>query len=182
MPDWQQSLTMDLKRAGNLLVLVGDFQPAFGGSHFNLTHPKTAIEEGVPTCSPLNPRVYSAFYQAVTQCLIAACHDLSEGGLAVAAAEMVIGGRLGAKLDMGDEPDALRTVFGETSGCLLVEITPDHLATFRSIMKVMPYRLIGTVGSNPALQIVQQGKTILDVNMNSLLHAWKDGIANGQEV
>ena len=101
MPDWEQALTMDLKHVGNLLYLVGDFQPAFGGSHFNLANPQSSVQESVPVCSPINPEVYRKLYAAVTSRLIVSCHDLSEGGLAVAAAEMIIGGRLGAKLIIG---------------------------------------------------------------------------------
>ena len=37
IPDWKQALTMDFKMAGNQVYLVGDFQPSFGGSHYNLT-------------------------------------------------------------------------------------------------------------------------------------------------
>lgn len=180
MPDWEQALTMDLKRAGNLLFLVGDFQPAFGGSHFNLANSQASVQEGVPRCSAINPEVYCAFYKAVVQRLVASCHDLSEGGLAVAAAEMIIGGRLGAKLELGDEPDSLRALFGETSGCLLVEITPSQQETFCAVMGKLPYRLIGTVESNPALQVFRQEKDILDVNLSSLLNAWKDGWIEGQ--
>jgi phosphoribosylformylglycinamidine synthase len=179
MPDWEGSLTMDLKRAGNLLCLIGDFQPAFGGSHFNLANPQAVVQEGVPRCSTINPEVYRAFYTAVTRRLVASCHDLSEGGLAVTAAEMIIAGRLGAKLELEEEPDPLRTLFGETSGCLLVEIAPADRETFRAVMGSLPCRWIGTVESSPALQVDRQGKNILDVNLNRLLRAWKDGVVEG---
>ena len=47
-------------------------------------------------------------------------------------------------------------------------------------MGKLPYRLIGTVESNPALQVFRQEKDILDVNLSSLLNAWKDGWIEGQ--
>lgn len=180
MPDWEQALTMDLKRPGNLLFLVGDFQPAFGGSHFNLANSQTTIQEGVPVCSEINPKVYRAFYQAVTRHLVAACHDLSEGGLGVTAAEMIIAGRLGATLELGDHLDPLRDLFGETSGCLLVEITPENEAEFRSLLDTLPCRRIGTVENNPALHVINKGKDILSLNLSSLLGAWKEGKVEGQ--
>lgn len=180
MPDWQQSLTMDLKQADDLLFLVGDFQPAFGGSHFNLANSDTKIDEGVPVCSPLNPTVYRAFYRAVSQGLAAACHDLSEGGLAVAISEMMIGGRLGAALDLGDQPDALRLLFGETSGCLLVEVSPNNKETFQSMMDDLPCRLIGRVESNPLLSVRHTGGEILSMPLSRLLNAWKEGIVEGK--
>lgn len=179
MPDWQQAVTMDLKQAGHLLFRVGDFQPAFGGSHFNLVNPRKAIEEGVPHCSQINPRVYHALYQAISQHLIAACHDLSEGGLAVAIAEMCMAGRLGVHVELDPQSDSLHTLFGETSGCLLVEIDPVHQETFREVMGKLPYRQIGIVTGDPGLQVLHQGNTILDVGIASLLRAWKEGIVEG---
>ncbi len=182
MPDWEQALTMDLKQAGNLLFLVGDFQPAFGGSHFNLANPEMIIQEGVPVCSEINPALYRAYHEAVTHRLVAACHDLSEGGLAVSAAEMMMAGRLGAKLELGDLPDPLRELFGETSGCLLVEIAPSNEEAFRLLMGKLPCRQIGTVESNPILRVIKKGKDILSSGISDLLRAWKEGKVEGQAV
>jgi phosphoribosylformylglycinamidine synthase subunit PurSL len=174
MPDWEQSLTMDLKRAGNLLFLVGEFQPVFGGSHYNLIHPEAPINEGVPVCSPVNPDIYGAIYSTITRGLVASCHDLSEGGLAVAAAEMCMGGRLGARLDLIDQLDPLRVLFGETGGCLLVEVSPVHCDLFYSLMGRLPWRQIGMVESNPVLHAVNQEKDILSLDLSQLLAAWKN--------
>jgi len=175
MSDWEQSITMDLKKAGNLLLLVGDFQPAFGGSHYNLVNPKLPIDEGVPACSLVNPDVYRAFYNAVTRGLVASCHDLSEGGLAVAAAEMCIAGRKGARLEPGDSDDMLRILFGETGGCLLVEIAPASLDLFTSIMGRLPWRKIGEVESSPVLHTVNNGNDCISISLTRMLGAWKDG-------
>jgi phosphoribosylformylglycinamidine synthase II len=174
MPDWEQSLTMDLKKAGNLLYLVGDFNPAFGGSHFNLVNSKSVIEESIPLCSELNPDLYRTFYRAIEQRLIAACHDLSEGGLAVTVSEMMIAGRMGVKLDLGNDPDPLRTLFGETSGCLLVEVPQENKAAFEIIMGTLPCRLLGTVENNPILHVTHNTRTLMDIALPKLLSAWKD--------
>jgi phosphoribosylformylglycinamidine synthase len=174
MPDWQQSMTMDFKAAGDLLYLVGYFRPAFGGSHFNLVNPKTPIEESIPVCTVQNPRNYRTFYQAIHNRLIAACHDLSEGGLAVSASECCIAGRLGANLELGADVDPLRTLFGETSGCFLVEVPQQHKAALEKIVHGMSYRLIGTVESEPTLHVKNQGRPLLDIPVSSLVSAWVD--------
>ena len=175
MPDWEQSITMDMKKTENLLLLVGDFQPVFGGSHFNLVNPQQTVEEGVPACSLVNPDTYRAFYKAVTRGLVAACHDLSEGGLAVTAAEMCLAGRKGARLDLTETEDPLRVLFGETGGCLLVEIAPASLDLFASLMGKLPWRRIGEVESNPVLRAVHGTKDCMSISLTRLLGAWKDG-------
>ena len=176
MPDWQQAITMDFKQAGDLLYLIGDHNPAFGGSHFNLVNKDRIIEEGVPVCSQLNPRLYRTFYTAIRQELVAACHDLSEGGLAVSVSEMMIAGLLGACLDLGANPDPLRAFFGETSGCLLVEISPRHRSAFESIMGTMPFQFLGSVEENPKLKVINDGHPLLEVPLSALLNAWKDRV------
>jgi phosphoribosylformylglycinamidine synthase len=176
LPDWEQALTMDLKQAGDLLYLVGNFDPAFGGSHFNLVNPGSAIAEGVPLCSELNPQLYRTFYRAAQQGLALACHDLSEGGLAVSIAEMSIAGRLGVHLELDalSDVDPLRTLFGETSGCLLVEISPQNKSAFETIMETMPCRLVGSVTADSALHAVHKGITLMNIELADLLNAWKD--------
>ncbi len=175
MPDWEMAVTMDVKQAGDGLFLVGDFQPVFGGSHFNLANPKVSVEEGVPVCSPRNPEVYKAFHEAVKAGLVKACHDLSEGGLAVTAAEMMIAGRRGITLDLVDPDDPVRQLFGETSGCLLVEVSGDHLAAFQQIFENLPCRLLGHVEQEPVLRVTSNGIDLLKSTVPRLLAAWKDG-------
>lgn len=175
MPDWEKSITMDAKQAGNSIFLVGDFQPAFGGSHFNLANPEAAVEEGVPVCSLQNPAVYKAFHAAATTGLVKACHDLSEGGLAVTAAEMAIAGRKGITLELDDQDDPLRSLYGETSGCLLVEVSPEHQMKFMQTMGNLPSRQIGRVEMQPVLCVKSHGNDLFSLPLSRLLTAWKDG-------
>ncbi len=153
MKDVTEAVTMDLKEAGNELHLVGKFVPTFGGSHFSMITSQFE-NEPVPTVNETTPQVYKALHQAIKAKLIRSCHDLSEGGLAVTAAEMCIGGRLGLDLTLAVAPHQTpRILFGETTGCLLVEIAPANVAAFESIFKGLPFVKIGQVTSDPALQL-----------------------------
>lgn len=142
MDDVSKAITMDLKSPGNLLYLVGSMHPAPGTAH-------------VPGVEPHIPNLYRALHLAITQGLVRACHDLSEGGLAVAAAEMCIGGRLGLTLDPPPSPAAC---FAETNGCLLAEIAPAAEADFRALFGDLPLTKIGVVTEAPVLKIA--GDTI----------------------
>jgi len=104
--DAGKCVTMDLKRAGNALYQVGLTRPELGGSHFALVH---GLSGGVVphVDAPLAKRTFQALHQAIYGGLVRACHDLSEGGLAVAAAEMALAGGLGARLFLGRVPHAL---------------------------------------------------------------------------
>jgi phosphoribosylformylglycinamidine synthase II len=170
MPDVTCAVTMDLKQAGDQLYLVGDFQPVFGGSHFLLVT-SSATTESIPDLSPVTPRVYQAIHQMISNRLVRACHDLSEGGLAVSAAEMCIGGRLGLCLDL-PAGDPLRTLYGETNGCLLVEVAPGRSAEFEAAFSGLPLQKVGLVQADPKLTIVFDAKPHLSLSINELLSAW----------
>ena len=74
-------------------------------------------------------------------------------GLAVAAAEMCIGGRVGLDLTLNIAPhQPPRILFGETTGCLLVEIAPADVGAFESVFSGLPFVKIGQVTSDLILQ------------------------------
>jgi phosphoribosylformylglycinamidine synthase len=145
MDDVTKAVTMDLKEAGNAIYLIGDFAPVFGGSHFD-----TTINEAIPHVSEITPQVYKKLHNAINAGLIRSAHDLSEGGLAVAAAEMCIGGRMGLDIT---PPLTTRDLFGETTGCLLVEVSPANIARFEENFKDLPFKKLGHVISELVLKL-----------------------------
>jgi phosphoribosylformylglycinamidine synthase len=171
--DVSQSVTMDLKEAGNVVYLVGEFAPTFGGSHFNLTvdDGRQTVNEPIPAPSKLAPQVYAALHSAIQQGWVRSAHDLSEGGLAVAAAEMCIGGRLGLELSL-ESDDPLRSLFGETNGCLLVEVEPKNTAAFEKLLEKLPKLRIANVAKKPALSVVNQKQTLFSLPVAELVSAW----------
>ena len=93
VPDVWRCVSMDLKGSGNELFLIGVTPEDMGGSHFNLVHELQGGE--VPHVNVTTARgTYGRLHDAMQRRLIRSCHDLSEGGLAVAVAEMVIAGEV----------------------------------------------------------------------------------------
>lgn len=173
---WDQAVSMDLKQAGNLIYLVGRFQPVLGGSHFNLVCDPDLRQtgDGIPALHPDTHAVYTALHHAMRGHLVSACHDLSEGGLAVAAAEMSIGGGLGMALrfDNAQTGEAMRTLFGETTGCLLVEVAPENQSAFEQCFSGAQCNLLGRVTAEPVLVIRGSGQKWIDTPVESLARAW----------
>jgi phosphoribosylformylglycinamidine synthase len=174
LEDWTCAVTMDLKETGNRLYLVGIFEPTLGGSHFNLVANQDSTD-GVPGCHPVETLVYyRALHSAMQAHRVRACHDLSEGGLSVAAAEMCIGGRLGLDLALpGSDP--LRACFGETTGCLLVEVRGADVQAFESYFKGLRCLQIGVVSPGPdaLLKISCGQQKLVDLPIDGLLAAWR---------
>jgi phosphoribosylformylglycinamidine synthase len=101
--DVSRCVTMDLKEPDNLLFLVGLTLAELGGSHFAMVE---GLSGGnVPKVDPqVAKNTFAAMHRAIHSGLVRACHDLSEGGLAVAAAEMAFAGGLGVKISLADVP------------------------------------------------------------------------------
>lgn len=146
--DVSRSITMDLKEAGNVIYLVGEFPQE---------------QKSVPDVQASTLQVYRALHQAIKNGLVRSAHDLSEGGLAVAAAEMCIGGRLGMDIHMDTS-----ALFRETNGCLLIEVSPVHTSTFENLFVNLPYHNIGTVIQEPTLNI----RGSVSIPVTDLVHAF----------
>ena len=172
MADVGQAVSSDFKRAGNKIVLVGHTAPELGGS---LYHRLLGIEGGrVPRVRLESARLlFQKMHAAILAGCVTASHDLSEGGLAVAVAEMAIGGRLGAAVSLDDVHSSLAEgdliaeerrmldatgivatlLFSESPSRFLVEIAPERLAEFQQILSDVPTKVIGEVTTDPRLTI-----------------------------
>ena len=141
--DVRRCVTMDLKEPGNALYLVGRTTTEMGGSHYHLVH---GIKGGsVPAVDMLiAPRVFRALHSAIQRGLVRSCHDLSEGGLAVAVAEMSFAGGIGADITQTPaEPDVV-ALFAESPSRFLVEVRPQHAAEFEAALGAeVPFLKIG---------------------------------------
>jgi phosphoribosylformylglycinamidine (FGAM) synthase-like enzyme len=108
--------------------------------------------------------LYRKLHQALQQGLIASAHDISEGGLLVAIAESMIGGRVGASLSIKADNE---TLFNETAGRILVSVSSAHSAAFENTFDVRP---IGKVTSDNQLSIEKE-----NIPLDVLIDAWKRG-------
>lgn len=178
--DVEQCVTMDLKAAGNRLYLVGETHHELGGSHLALVNDLTGGV--VPRMDPQKARhIFRALHQAIRTGTVRSCHDLSEGGLAVAAAEMSFAGGLGAHLTLpasSDElPDAA-ALFSESNSRFLVEVPQDQVDAFESCFSEAPFTAIGQVTDSDRLRIDSgSGAALIDSSLESLKQAWQETFA-----
>jgi phosphoribosylformylglycinamidine synthase len=112
--DVSHCVSMDLKEPGNRLYLVGATKNELGGSHFAMVEGLSG-GEAPKVDAKLAKATFLAVHKAIYAGLVRACHDLSEGGLAVAAAEMAFAGGLGAKISLANMP-TLPSPFGRGAG------------------------------------------------------------------
>jgi len=179
--DVRRTVTMDLKEPGNALYLLGRTYPELGGSHYlelfglkGMTVPEVRVEQARTTMNAMS--------RAIQGGLVRACHDLSEGGLCLAAAEMAIAGRIGLRLRLADVPyggpperrldQAL--LFSESNSRFLAEVRPEHREEFEALLTNVPFARVGRTDES-ARFIVRgsQGQTLLAASLEELKRAWQ---------
>ncbi len=173
VPDVTKSVTSDFKRAGNGIYLLGETRAEHYGIHEG--HGLVAHAElpgMIPDLLRGAPAVYRAYHEAVRSGLVQACHDCSEGGFALALAEMCIGGGLGARIDC--EADPWLFALSETPGRLVVEVAPSDWTKFETIMLGSPWARWGEVLAEPKLSITDyNGCIVIDAALVDLEHAFR---------
>lgn len=178
--DVEQCVTMDLKESGNQLYLVGETRHELGGSHLALVN---QLSGGVvPRMDPDKAlAIFRALHQAIRSGTVRSCHDLSEGGLAVAAAEMAFAGGLGADISLAgiaDDLPAAAVLFSESNSRFLVEVPEDQSAAFEACFANAAVAPVGRVTDNDRLQIsAGSGDVLIDSSLASLKEAWQSTFA-----
>jgi phosphoribosylformylglycinamidine synthase len=123
-------------------------------------------------------QLFAAVHRAIEAGLVRACHDLSEGGLAVAAAEMAFAGGLGARISLagvpcdGDLPAAVR-LFSESNTRFLCEVRPADAPRLQETLGGIPHARIGTVTSDPNLAILDRTTALVEAALATLKEAWQ---------
>ncbi len=172
--DVQRSVTMDLKEPGNAIYLLGETRDQLGGSHFGFI--QSSPSGTMPSQQAYAPALYRALHRAMRDGLVRSCHDLSEGGLAVAAAEMCIGGRLGVSLSVRGDNSVVE-LFSESNARFLVEMRLSDCAAFEAHLGAqLPWSKLGVVSAAQVLSIDANGQKVIHLPVATLVSAWNPNI------
>ena len=183
-PDVRFTATSDLKQAGDRLFLVGRSHDELGASEIAFMLRENGTVEGIGGTPPQlahperNLTLYRALSQAIQNGLIQTAHDCSEGGVGVAVAEMCIGGRLGATIDLdgtGDESLWAR-LWGESLGRFVVAVNPSKEAEFVQWMSGQPLTFLGEAVDNNTLTITDGFEEIVSTQVEAMVASWQEAL------
>ena len=179
MEDTARAVSMDFKRAGNLVYIAGSTQNELGGSAYFGTH--GLVGNSVPKVDPnMAKNLMDKLSTATSKGLVRACHDCSEGGIGVALAEMAFAGGLGATVNLKavpqgepvDRDDFL--LFSESNSRFLVEVAPENKAEFEKIMSGASWASIGQVTDVEILEVYGLNREqMLNASLDELKEAWQ---------
>ena len=177
--DVRECITVDVKEAdGNLLYVIGETKEELGGSeYYKLRH----VEGGVvPRTEPgVLMQSMNALREAMQAGVIASCHDLSEGGLGVAVCEMLLGGDIGASIDLAGVNPELRSdykLFSESNTRWVVEVWKEEAEMFEDLIKNKHERVritkIGETVGEKRVGICDRNKELVNLSLEEVREAW----------
>ncbi len=176
--DVRKAVTMDVKKAGDLVYLLGVTRDELGASEYYTL--RGELGANVPKVdAPRALALYRAVNGAQRKGLLASCHDLSDGGLGVALAESAFAGGLGIHADLGQvkregEMRADRLLFSETPSRLLVTVRPGDRTDFEKHFAGCAVSPLGEVTADGELRIIGlEGEVLVRASIHELKEAWQ---------
>ncbi|MBO2010007.1 AIR synthase-related protein [Hymenobacter negativus] len=175
--DVRRAITSDFKQADDVVYLLGETHDELGGSEFYALHGQ--LGANVPKVDFAKAKaLYTLIGQANDQGLIQSCHDLSDGGLAVALAETTFGYGYGAVVELPETSLPLATqLFSESHSRFLTTVAPEDVVAFEQMLGDRATRL-GRVTADGELTVRHAGKTVISANTAALRAVWTNGPVN----
>ena len=176
--DVRKAVTMDAKKPGDLVYVLGETREELGGSEWFALHGFTG--NNVPKVNAAKAKkLYRALTGAIDRGLVASCHDCSDGGLGIALAETAFAGGLGMDIDLSRVPregierdDYL--LFSESQSRFVATISPESKEEFEGIMTGNTIACAGKITSEGTFRISgTDGKNIIEEDINNLKKVWQ---------
>jgi phosphoribosylformylglycinamidine synthase len=172
MPDVSRAVTKHFQKTDSYLFLVGERQDECGGSVYYDLHNELGANVPRPNQRTIATEI-QAVVESIQQGLVLSAHDISEGGVAAALAEMSFKNHIGAVIDIPGELTPVKKCFGETGGFIL-EIAKDKWVDCQKIFSrfKVPIIKIGETTREPVLSILN----VIQLPVKTAKIAWENGL------
>jgi len=185
--------TPGLKQAGDVILLLGETRDELGGSEYaKVIHGVLAGDAPVLDLA-FEKKLQQVVLRAIHEGLVTAAHDVAEGGVAVALAEMAIAAAPGARgcqvnLFLGrGRVDG--QIFGESQSRILVTATREQVGRLEALLMVedVPFKVLGDVTGDGRFRLaalapgvesdsIYRRQELIDLSVDELQRAYEEAI------
>jgi phosphoribosylformylglycinamidine synthase len=155
-------------RDGDVIVVLGTTRPELGGSSWATVH---GLRDGAPPEADLDEaaRLHTLVAALVTERIPGGVHDCSDGGLAVALAEMAIHGGIGFEVELGDAV----ACFSESTSRVVLSVAAERVdeVTARAGAAAVPVAVVGRATGDRL-----DASAAFSVDLSAATHAYRDAI------
>ena len=181
MNDIRLAITPDVKKAGDIVYVIGDTKPELGGSeYFSMLG---ATGNRVPE---VDAEKFIALYKKVEQAtqkrLFNSLITPGLGGLAVAFAKSAMAGRLGLEIELDKIPVSekcsdIELLFSESNGRFAATVPAEKAAEFESLFAGCPVAKVGVVTADETVKL-KSGNETCEISLDSMLRSYKGTLDN----
>ena len=170
--DFSKSIGMGFKNTGSVLIMVGNRKNELGGSVYYSLFNETGANIPKPNMVDLQNQI-KVVYSLINKNQILACHDISEGGIAVAISEMSFANGVGSSINIESKLNNDRVLFSESGG-FVIEIEKNNKDTICSIMddEGVAWSDIGRTNDSGVLHM----NNVVELTINKAKLSWENGL------
>ena len=167
-----KSIGMHFQKNDSLIYLIGDRKDELGGSAYYSLYNELGANIPKPDLDEVKNQIY-----ALTDCidlqLILSCHEISDGGVACAIAEMSFSNLIGCTLEIPGELEIHKKLFSETGG-FIIEVQPKNIQSIIDQFKKYKLDIIKLGTTNKSNQTIINDS--INKPINELKNAWQNGL------
>lgn len=179
--DYTKAITMDFKEGESSIILIGNRKNELGGSVYCQINKDDCTQIPKPEFKIVESQIY-AITDMIDKMLLMSAHDISDGGLAVAIAEMCIANNeknMGCEINLSSIKDkklkSFQKLFSETGGFVLETKQIEKVKKICEKYKVDFFE-IGKTKKNNKFVIQDLNKEIINLSINKMQDKWEKGL------
>lgn len=180
IPNINQICGQGWQNEGDLIYILGKFNPSLGASEYLATIHDTVAGKPPELDFKLEKQVQITCREGIRQGLIKSAHDCAEGGITVALAESCISGNLGCEVTLPHNESRLDAIlFGEMASVIIVSISSENTAKFEDYLTQelgQNWQNIGIIKSDIFKLFNNNKKELINVNIQELNNTWSQAI------
>ncbi len=171
--DLSYTTTQEVKNAGDFVYVIGETEVEFGGSELQKLQNGRIFGKAPVIDLEVEAARQQALLQAIRSGLVQSAHDVAEGGLSVAIAEMTFGTKLGVEVTL--EGSATSVLFSESQSRFVITVAPEKAAQFEEV--VADAKKVGVVTEEATIKInATNNDTLIEGTVAEFQDAWKGAI------
>ena len=170
IPDVGKAMTIDFKRVGDLVYLIGETNDELGASEYSKQGSIPVVD------TKKNVKAYDAVSKAIRNGLIASAIGIGRGGLAIALAKSAIAGQLGVQANLskvpGNAKNGERILFSESQGRVLISVPRRAQKEFEKIYQGVALIRVGEVVQAASVSIALPREKV-ELPLSALANAYR---------
>ena len=170
--DVNKTIPMHFQKSDSILLMVGQRKDELGGSVYYSLYNELGTNLPKPDLKEAKNQIF-ALNNCIEKRLILSCHDIADGGVASAVAEMTFGNEIGCDVKFINDLRTDTILFSETGGFIL-ELSMNNMEAVQSIFSHHGIELIKVGSTNDSRAMVFN--SVVKLSVKHAKDAWTNGL------